>query len=179
MSNNNYKLSALTFPWLILITAICLSETILASPSPSSGAFALIKATCPARPSQYNELSQLIRTIAGADDIDQARTLALAPTDIAINALRNARNLMPFSEDLGVAENRLNEARSRIMLASSQEQVADEFDGMMLAGLDNDRAAHVNIGSGGCDYSSGELIAIVLGLILGVIPGLILLVVLC
>ena len=48
-----------------------------------------------------------------------------------------------------------------------------------LAGLDNDRAAHVNIGSGGCDYSTGELIAIVIGLILGIIPGIILLVVLC
>jgi hypothetical protein len=40
-------------------------------------------------------------------------------------------------------------------------------------------AAHVNIGSGGCDYSTGELIAIVVGLILGIIPGIILLVVLC
>ena len=75
--------------------------------------------------------------------------------------------MMPFSDDLRTAENRLNDARSRIMLASSQEQVADEFDGMMLAGLDNDRAAHVNIGSGGCDYSTGELIAIAIGLILG------------
>ena len=50
---------------------------------------------------------------------------------------------------------------------------------MMLAGLDNDRAAHVSVGKASCDYSTGETIAIVLGLILGIIPGLILLVVLC
>ncbi len=86
---------------------------------------------------------------------------------------------MPFSEDLQTAESRLDNARSRIMLASSQEQVADEFDGMMLAGLDNDRAASVNVGSGSCNYSTGELIGIAIGLILGIIPGLILLVVLC
>lgn len=79
---------------------------------------------------------------------------------------------MPFSDALKIAESKLNDARTQIMLASSQEQVADEFDGMMLAGLDNDRASHVNIGSGGCDYSTGEL---VVGLILGII----LLVVLC
>ena len=65
------------------------------------------------------------------------------------------------------------------LVASSQEQVADEFSGMMLAGLDNDSAAHVSVGKASCNYSTGETIAIVLGLILGIIPGLILLVLLC
>jgi hypothetical protein len=64
-------------------------------------------------------------------------------------------------------------------VASSPTQVADEFSGMMLAGLDDDSAARVSAGSVGCNYSTGELIAIVVGLILGIIPGLILLVVLC
>lgn len=86
---------------------------------------------------------------------------------------------MPFSDDLRAAENRLNNARSRILLASSQEQVADEFSGMMLASLDDDNAAQVGIGKVSCNYSTGEVIAIVVGLILGIIPGLILLIVLC
>ncbi|MGR8951394.1 MAG: hypothetical protein ACU83V_03160, partial [Gammaproteobacteria bacterium] len=68
---------------------------------------------------------------------------------------------------------------SRILVASSQEQVADAFDGMMLAGLDDDRVAHASAGGASCSYSTGEIIAIVVGLILGIIPGLILLVVLC
>ena len=105
--------------------------------------------------------------------------MALAPTDEAIDALRNARNLIPFSDDLNSAETRLSDARSRILVASSQAEVADEFSGMMLAGLDNDSAARVSGGGGSCNYSTGEVIAIVVGLILGIIPGLILLVVLC
>jgi hypothetical protein len=31
-------------------------------------------------------------------------------------------------------------------VASSQEQVADELSGLMLAGLDNDLAAHISVG---------------------------------
>ncbi|MEQ1546349.1 hypothetical protein [Methyloglobulus sp.] len=177
MAKNKKK----TFHWAI--TALMLFiignlGTVSANLMPSE-TLALIKSTCPSDPSQRKELIQLRNQITAATTLNEARKLALSPTDDAINALKNAENIMPFSDDLKTAETRLSDARSRIMLASSQEQVADEFDGMMLAGLDNDRAAHVNIGSGGCDYSTGELIAIVVGLILGIIPGIILLVVLC
>ncbi len=179
LNNKNNKITSAFIVSIVTIVTVSLSQSVFANIQSSSSALDLIKSTCPSGPSQYAELVQLKQEITTANSIDQARKLALSPTDDAINALKNARNLIPFSEDLRTAENRLNDARSRIMLASSQDQVADEFDGMMLAGLDNDRAAHVNIGSGGCDYSTGELIAIVIGLILGIIPGIILLVVLC
>ena len=180
MNNNNRKF------WLAWLTAafitfglVAQSGTASATVWPSINALSLINASCPSESSQYQELSQLKTEIAAASSVNQARALALAPTDQAITALKDARTLLPFSDGLRSAESRLNSARARIMLASSQEQVADEFDGMMLAGLDNDHAAHVKVGSGGCDYSSGELIAIAIGLLLGIIPGLILLVVLC
>lgn len=128
---------------------------------------------------QHPELARLRDEIAAAGSLTAARTLALAPTAAAIDALRNARSLMPFSEDLRSAEVRLVDARARIDGAGTPHQVADEFSGMMLAGLDEDRAARVQMGKVGCDYSTGELIAIVVGLILGIIPGLILLIVLC
>ena len=179
MFNNNKFISALIISIILTITFFSIPRLASATITPSTRALDLIKSTCPVGSTQYPELMRLKQEIATANNIEQARKLALAPTDDAINALKNARNMIPFSEDLRTAETRLNDARTRIMVASSQEQVADEFDGMMLAGLDNDRAAHVNIGSGGCDYSTGELIAIVIGLILGIIPGLILLVVLC
>ncbi|MDD2725530.1 MAG: hypothetical protein PHH59_16105 [Methylovulum sp.] len=180
MNNKNRKF------WLVLLTValvlagiVAQSETVSANVLPSAGTLALIKSTCPSGPNQYQEFTRLKTEIAAADTIDQARALALAPTDSAIGALKNARTMMPFSNDLRSAETRLNDVRSHILVASSQEQVADQFDGMMLAGLDNDHAAHVKVGSGACDYSSGELIAIVIGLVLGIIPGLILMVVLC
>ena len=64
-------------------------------------------------------------------------------------------------------------------MAQSQAQVADQFSGIVVAGLDNDRAAHLGIGGASCNYSTGEIIAIVIGLILGIIPGLILMALLC
>ncbi len=106
--------------------------------------------------------------------------MALAPIDGAIDAIQNARSITPFGgDDLRTAETRLSDARSRILVASSQRQVADEFSGMLLAGLDDDSAARVSAGNAGCNYSTGEIIGIVVGLILGIIPGLILLFVLC
>jgi hypothetical protein len=181
VSNNkkNRLISALHTGIALTLCCVMLSSPAIGNVSLASAALGLSKSTCIADPGQKQELAQFKQAIAAASDINQARKLALAPTDDAINALRNARHIMPFSADLRSAENRLGNARSRIMLASSQAQVVDEFDGMMLAGLDNDRAAHINIGSGGCDYSTGELIAVAIGLVLGVIPGIILLVLLC
>jgi hypothetical protein len=124
-------------------------------------------------------LAHLRDEISEADSLDEARKLALAPTSDAIDALDNARIIMPFNEDLRLAETRLSDARSRIEAADTPEQVSDEFYGIMLAGLDSDQAAQVNVGKVGCNYSTGEVIGIVVGLILGIIPGLILLIVLC
>ena len=87
--------------------------------------------------------------------------------------------ILPLSEDLQEAQGKLAEWRARIASAKTPLQVADEFSGMTLAGLDDDRLIHAKVGSNGCSYSTGETIAIVIGLILGIIPGLILLVVLC
>jgi len=127
----------------------------------------------------HPELEQLRSAIATADNLDQAKMIALTPTDAAISALSKASSMMPFSDDLQNAYIQLADARSRIEIAETPEQVADEFSGMMLAGLDDDSIANVNIGKIGCNYSTGEVIGIVVGLILGIIPGLILLIVLC
>ena len=138
-----------------------------------------MNSSCPVAAEQYRKIDRLTQQIATAETVAKARTMALAPSESALYAVKKARIIMPFSEDLKVAETRLEHGRGRILLASSQQQAADEFSGMMLAGLDNDRAAHLSIGKVGCDYSTGEIIAIVVGLILGIIPGLILLIVLC
>jgi len=164
---------------LTSVVIVSLSQTATANVWPSASSMELIKSSCQSGPEQYQELSRLKKEITAADTVTQARTMALAPTDDALGALKNARSIMPFSNDLRSAETRLSDARSRIVVASSQEQVADEFDGMMLAGLDNDSVARVSTGAGNCNYSTGETIAIVIGLILGIIPGLVLLVVLC
>jgi hypothetical protein len=176
----NYKVMFVSVMFLLSILGIsCFSNSAWANIWPASEPMALIQSACPAGQRQYPELVQLKAEISSANSLEQARQLALAPTDSALSALENARFIAPFSRDLLTASTKLSNARARILQAATPVQVANEFEGMMLAGLDNDKAAHVNIGSGGCDYSSGELIGIVVGLILGIIPGLILLVVLC
>lgn len=145
----------------------------------SKKALAMTQSGCSINPGQLQEIERLKNRIATADSLGTARELALKPTDDALSALEKAKLFAPFSNDIAAAHTRLTNARERLLAAATQKQVADEFEGIMVAGLDNDRAAHVNIGSGSCDYSTGELIAIVVGLILGIIPGIILLVVLC
>ncbi len=66
-----------------------------------------IKSSCQSGPEQYQELTQLKHDIAVAGTVNQARAIALAPTDGAIGALKNARTLMPLSDDLRIAETRL------------------------------------------------------------------------
>ncbi|MBE0435466.1 MAG: hypothetical protein IBX56_06625 [Methylomicrobium sp.] len=156
-----------------------ISKTASANVLPSADSLGVLGSACPSGPDRHPELSDLKKRIAASETVDKARAIALAPTDEAIGALKNARTIIPFSDDLQIAENRLSDARNRILLASSQEQVADEFSGMMLAALDDDRVAGVDLGKVSCHYSTGEVIAIVIGLILGIIPGLILLIVLC
>lgn len=161
------------------IAIVMMSETAAAKAWPTVESLDVAAAACASGSARYPELVRLRDDISEAGNLNEARALALAPTNDALGALRNARTLMPFSEDLRLAETRLSDARSRIEDAETPDQIADEFSGMMLAGLDDDRAAHVNVGKSGCSYSTGEIIAIVVGLILGIIPGLILLVVLC
>ena len=179
MSKSKKFLFVLMMLAMTPIAVFMMSETAAANTWPTVASLDLVTAACASGSAQYPELVRLRDDISEAGSLNEARTLALAPTTDAIDALRNARSIMPFSEDLRLAETRLSDARSRIEDAYTPDQVADEFSGMMLAGLDNDRAAHVSVGKVGCDYSTGELIAIVVGLILGIIPGLILLIVLC
>ncbi len=177
--SNKYVLSLRFFFLLVSIVFVIASKSASANLLPSTDSLSLLENACSAGTGQRQELRDLTKQIAASENLEIARALALAPTDEAIDALKNARTIMPFSDDLQIAESRLSDARNRILLASSREQVADEFSGIMLASLDDDRVAGVDLGKVNCHYSTGEVIAIVIGLILGIIPGLILLIVLC
>ncbi|MGJ0483583.1 MAG: hypothetical protein ACR65R_03485 [Methylomicrobium sp.] len=176
---NIYDLKMLIILALASIFIVLMPQRANATSWPSAGAMKLINSACSSGPEQYQELNHLKKDITAAGTLSQAREMALAPTDQVIEALKTARHILPFSDDLRSAETRLDDARSRLLGASSQAQVADEFSGMMLAGLDDNSAVRASAGDIGCNYSTGEVIAIVIGLILGIIPGLILLVVLC
>jgi hypothetical protein len=179
MMSNKYVLSLRLFILLVSIAIVIASNSASANLFPSTDSLNQPENARSTGADAYEQLNDLTEQITASENLETARTLALGPTDKAIDALKNARSIMPFSDDLQMAENRLSDARNLILLASSQEQVADEFSGIMLASLDDDQVAGVKIGKVSCNYSTGEVIAIVIGLILGIIPGLILLIVLC
>jgi hypothetical protein len=113
--------------------------------------------------------------VLDAPNLAEARRRALEPAETARGALSRARWLAPFSDDLRDAERRLERYASAVREADSREAVAAELDGLVqvAGGVD------VDVGDGGCHYSGREVLAILLGFILGIIPGIILLILLC
>jgi ABC-type multidrug transport system fused ATPase/permease subunit len=167
-----------TYSALLFISLLSLTTPAQANFGNLTAALAVINTTCPSAAEQYSQLQDLKTAISAAETVEQARTLALAPTDSAIDALDNANALLPNDAELNAAKLSLDQARAKIRAAATQQQVAAEFSGLLLAGLDSP-AANVGVGKAECHYTTGETIAIVIGLILGIIPGLILLVLLC
>jgi hypothetical protein len=178
MIHIKFALSIPLFCAVLFMYLLGLSKPASANIVSFTDSFNLLTNACPAVAKPNPELKQLSLAIATADSLDQALNLALTPTNSAIDALDSAELIMPFNDDIELAKQRLSAARARMVAAASQQQVADEFSGLLLAGLDNN-AVNVDVGNTGCHYTSGETIAIVIGLILGIIPGLILLVLLC
>lgn len=130
--------------------------------------------------------------IAAAESVEDARAEALAGTRAARAALRRARWLAPWSDDLRDAHRRLSDYEERVNTAPDPDAVAEEFSGLVrlasagrLDAYSGAGGAGADVGldddgdGNGCDYSTGDVIAIIVGFILGIIPGIILLFVLC
>jgi hypothetical protein len=126
--------------------------------------------------------------IAAAQDVARARELALEDALRARRALGAARRVLPFSRDLATAHERLAHYERDVAAADDVASVALHFEDLVqiasadeVIGVDGDYdGGDRSYGGGlGCVFSRGELIAIVIGFVLGILPGIILLVVLC
>ena len=120
--------------------------------------------------------------LALATPAEAAREIALDDVRGAKRALGIATRLAPFSSNLRAARERVDAYARDVALARTPDEVAERFstfvqveDGSDIVGVDGPYDG----GDGRCSFSNGEIIAIVLGFILGIIPGLILLVLLC
>lgn len=158
--NTGFKLSA------VGVLSLCLSQSVDANIWQSKF-------------TQTLAFEQVKSEITAAASVNEAQDIAVTSINQALEAVENAQYFEPFNDRLDNARNTLIQTRSRILLAGSQQQVNQLFSDMMVAGLDSDNPVKVDIANTRCHYSTGEVIAIVVGLILGIIPGLILLVVLC
>lgn len=131
-----------------------------------------------------SSIERLGESIRDAGDLAEARSLAIRPTRLALSALSKTRWLSRGEHgDIDRAYLRLVEYQERVGAAQTPDEIALELETLLasprgaLAGVHPD--VDVDIDDGGCDYSGGEIIATVLGFILGILPGIILLILLC
>jgi hypothetical protein len=115
-------------------------------------------------------LDELEARIVAARSLAHEREIATADTRLAQAVLGRARLMAPGSESLGRAFERLGRYHARIANAGSRSEILDRFRRMT--------AGSPSVDSG-CDFTGIEIIAIFLGFVLGIIPGLILLLLLC
>ncbi|HYC56333.1 MAG TPA: hypothetical protein VEL28_15480 [Candidatus Binatia bacterium] len=152
---------------------------------PTRAAIASGEYTC--SPAHVEIVRERQQRIAAAASVEEARELAIVPARAARRAVAVAATVAPWSRALADARERLDGFETRIDATSTQTGVAAEFgrlvdvdysQGELLQVADLDAGPSVR-GPGRCYYSTGEIIAIVFGFILFIVPGVILLFVLC
>jgi hypothetical protein len=122
------------------------------------------------------ELQRYRDLVAAASTAEEARALATRPSNLARRALGAAQRLAPWSGSLRDAHGKLLGYEGRVAKAQTPAEAAREFEGLVrLAG----NGVSVGGNSGRCNYTTTEIIAIVLGFIFFIIPGIILLIVFC
>ncbi|MDP3939954.1 MAG: hypothetical protein Q8R92_17690 [Deltaproteobacteria bacterium] len=128
------------------------------------------------------ELAEMRARIAAAGSVDEARELSLDQTGLARKALSRAKWVVPFNGAIKQASGKLDAYEVQVQAAQSPEEVAAAFGGLVrLASADDLKVvdAHLFEKRSGCDYTTGEIIIIVIGFLLGIIPGFIFLAVFC
>jgi hypothetical protein len=144
-------------------------------------------------------LRSWVHEIRSEPTVEDARARLLTQTELARRALTTAAWILPSSESIREAHNEIATLERSVYAANTQGEVADDVlrmladdaeaspgDGnaesplLVVAASDLDQSA-VRFGGdgGGCDYSVGEIIIIVLGFLLFIIPGIIFLVIFC
>jgi hypothetical protein len=172
--------------WLGLVLVLCVSMPAGAALPPAAappeaptgtekllGALGLPDCACEI---DVAELQRYRDLVAAAASAEEARELATRPSSLARRALGAARRLAPWSGNLRDAHGKLLGYEGRVAKALTPEEAAQEFGKLVqLAG----NGVSVGGNSGRCHYDTTEIIAIVLGFIFFIIPGIILLIVFC
>jgi hypothetical protein len=126
----------------------------------------------------WAEIGALEERISRAPSLDEAKELALAPIEQAHRALSRARWLAPYSSSIRTAQRRLLAYQAGVGRARSEAEVAQEFGQLVRLADSGGIPAQAHVLSS-CHYTTWEIVAIVIGFILGILPGIILLIILC
>lgn len=104
--------------------------------------------------------------LSRADSTEEAQEMALSKIRLGQKAVKHASKLVSDQEGIARAETRLVELEQGILASRSPDEVAQQFDRL--------DAQAVN-----CHYDTVEVVVIVVGFVLGILPGILFLVLFC
>jgi hypothetical protein len=107
--------------------------------------------------------------VAAAETPQAAKEMALEQTRLGEKAISKAARILPGNKSIEEAKARLAAFDSGVEGARTQQDVAAQFDYL--------EVTH-SVGMG-CDYTTGEVVVIVIGFLLGIVPGILFLFLLC
>ncbi len=142
------------------ILVCALSFGLFASPAFAS------PSQCPTE-AQHATLGGFRDRVAGAESPAAARRMALQQTRLGHKAIDQARRAFPGEPGLVAAEAKLDGFEAGVRAANTQGEVAAQIDTL-----------NANVGMN-CDYSGVEIVVIVIGFILGILPGILFLFLFC
>ena len=108
--------------------------------------------------------------IAAAKTPEAAKEMAYTETRLGHQAIARAAHVLPHSADLADAEARLDTFDAGVGASTSQAQVAGQLDSLM---------ATQAMDGGHCEYTPSEVVIIVIGFLLGILPGILFLFLFC
>jgi hypothetical protein len=126
-------------------------------------------------PEEKLELSRYRDLVASAATAEEARERASKPSRLARRAIALAHWFRRDDAKLDDVAARLTAYEARVARAETQAAAAAELDGLVRVAGD----INVHGNSGGCHYDTSEVIAIILGFIFFIIPGIIMLILFC
>jgi hypothetical protein len=164
---------------LVLLMTLAAGARAAVPPGPDAGVDAARLLEAARVPScvceeQRQELAHYRDAVAAATTVDEAREKAAWPSRLARRAIGWTRFLKHDQSKVDEIRARLLAYEERVARAETPRAAADEFEGLVRV------AGDVKVGgSGGCRYDATEVIAIIFGFLLFIIPGIILLIVFC
>jgi hypothetical protein len=127
-------------------------------------------ASTPECPTEHDNqrFERFAQRLADAPTPEAARSSALAKIGVAHRAIDRAEAILPGEARLDDARGRLDAFEARVADAPTQDAVANEVRGLIALG-----------GGTGCSYDTTEVVVIVIGFVLGILPGILFLFLFC
>jgi len=104
--------------------------------------------------------------LARAGSPEQAKELALAKIELSHKAIKKASKLVSDGSAIARADAKLDTLEQGVLAAQTQQEVAAQF-------------ANIGVFGTHCHYDTAEIVIIVVGFVLGILPGVIFMLLFC